>query len=109
MRVEMITLAAGPERVLEANKRYELEQALAIELIEAGYARPVKAGRETATVEAPETAVIPGVDAEILDAILERFELAELAEVPDGQLLAIEGLGKATLKKIRAWTENDDD
>jgi hypothetical protein len=99
----MKTLAAGPGGTLEAGREYDLDQAQAVTLLEGGYATPVKAIRETATIKPDETAVIPGVAPKIVEAILERYDLVELVAVTDKEFLDIPGLGRATLKAIRAW------
>jgi len=57
MWVKMITMAAGPDGVLQANQKYDLPATQALTLIDGGYAEPAKAPRETATVQPEEMAV----------------------------------------------------
>lgn len=68
MKVRMITLAAGPEGVLQPGQEVELPAKEAMALIAGGYAEEVESQpaeetlesvRETAAVEPPEQAVTP--------------------------------------------------
>lgn len=107
MRIRMRTLAAGPDGVLQAGQEIDLPENIAQQYITGGYAIPVKAGRETAKIAPPETAVQPDLvemlGPEVAQEMAERgITLETLAEVDDKTLLAIPGLGKATLRKIRA-------
>ena len=58
MKVQMVTLAAGPEGVYPAGAVVDVPEAQAIAWIEGGYATPAREERETATVEPAETAVV---------------------------------------------------
>ena len=59
MRIRMKTTAAGPDGTFVAGREYKVDGKLAAEWLEAGYAEPVKAEAETATVEPDEAAVKP--------------------------------------------------
>ena len=50
----MRTTIAGPEFAAPAGKEIEVSAEQGLELIEAGYADPVRAAKETATAPAPE-------------------------------------------------------
>lgn len=119
IRVKMITLSANEHGVFLPGKEYGPEdgmpQELMADLCDNGYAEAVKTPvkqkqeMETATVKVPEKAVlfdIPGVDPGVVAAIAARGITPEtLAETPDNVLSKIPGVGKATLAKIRAWSD----
>ena len=108
MRIKMRTLAAGPDGVLPIGLEVDLPDKVAQQYIDGGYAVPVKARRETASVSPPEAAVQsdlaraleigPEVAQEMADL---GITLETLSETDDKTLLAIPGIGKATLRKIR--------
>ena len=50
----MRTTIAGPEFTAPAGKEIEVSAEQGLELIESGYADPVRAAKETATATAPE-------------------------------------------------------
>ena len=50
----MRTTIAGPEFTAPAGKEIEVSAEQGLELIESGYADPVRAAKETATAPAPE-------------------------------------------------------
>ena len=52
MRIRMRTTIAGPEFAAPAGKEIEVSAEQGVELIEAGYADPVRAAKETATAPA---------------------------------------------------------
>ena len=56
MRVRILTSFAGPCGSHVAGEEVDLNSDLAVELLNAGYAEPVGETRETASMEAPETA-----------------------------------------------------
>ena len=108
MKIRMITLAAWPGGIAQPGQEVDLPAETAQVFVAGGYAVPVRSAPEMATLRAPETrdlASIPGIRAEIAHAMAERgITSANLADVDDKMLLAIPGLGKATVKKIRAAT-----
>lgn len=59
MRVRMNTTSAGPEGVLQSGREYDLPPEEARQLLQGGYATPVKPEAETAVRSAPETAAAP--------------------------------------------------
>lgn len=59
MKIRMLTLAAGPDGVLQPGQEVDLPGEQARALIEGGYAEAVEKIRETAAVEPPEKAVTP--------------------------------------------------
>lgn len=64
MRIQMVTLMAGPDGVLEPGQIADLPAAKAQALIDGGFARPAKEGKapapiETEMIKPPETAVLP--------------------------------------------------
>jgi hypothetical protein len=68
MRIQMVTLMAGPDGVLEPGQIADLPSAQAKALIDGGFARPAKEGKalapiETEMIKPPETAVLPDAKA----------------------------------------------
>jgi hypothetical protein len=64
MRIQMVTLLAGPDGVLQPGQIADLPAVQAKALIEGGFARPAKEGKalapiETEMIKPPETAVPP--------------------------------------------------
>lgn len=114
MRVRMLTTMAGPAGVFQPNEIADFDRALALTLIEGGYAERV----ESATVAAPETAVRPepkprtlepaGLPEIVQDYVEVLAELgittaAELLAADDKELTrSISGVGPAT---VRRWKE----
>jgi len=103
-RMRMRKTAAGPEGVFAAGDIVYVPDDLAKTYIDGGYA-------EYATLARPERAVarpqrrqpMPAIPEEIAQKLASAGITAEnLAETADRDLLAIPGIGQATLRKIRA-------
>lgn len=107
MKVKMKTLAAGPEGLYRPGQVVEISEIQAKALIAAGYAEPVKKGRETATVKPAEQATIPvdkveGIEEKHLTAlaVLNIRTVGDLAGAHDGAIAkTIKGIGRATARK----------
>lgn len=110
MKVRMTTLAAGPQGVWPAGQEVEIPDAQAVQLIEAGYAEPVRKRREMATVEPAEKAILLVTAVEGIDGAWAKelmaigIETAAELAAAESDLIAeaIGGVGLVTAKK---WIE----
>lgn len=115
MRIRLKTTMAGPSGVYQPNEVADFDDALALALLEGGYAERV----ESAMVAAPETAVLPQPQPRVVrepiglpDLVADYAEvLAELDITTAAQLLAaddtqlarsISGVGPATVRRWKA-------
>lgn len=115
MRIRLKTTMAGPAGVYQPDEVADFDDALALALLEGGYAERV----ESAMVAAPETAVLPPPSPRVVrepiglpDLVAEYAEvLAELDITTAAQLLAaddtqlarsISGVGPATVRRWKA-------